>query len=120
MVSVYIKRKEADFCFDSNVWRWIVDWNFTLHDFWAEFLVPYIHCKPRLITFFKHFVRLMINVNFQSRAAYNFYLFTISKGIDNAQSFFGNVLSTKLSSHSILFNITCTSFTEGSMNRRQL
>jgi len=48
-------------------------------------------------------------------------LVVLSKGIDDAQSILGYVLSTKLSLHSILFSITCTSVTKGiMMNRRQL
>jgi len=43
------------------------------------------------------------------------------KGINDAQSLLGNILSAKLFSHSILFSITCTSVTGGiMMNRRQL
>ena len=48
---------------------------------WASYL---LHCKPRLIKLFHLF-----------HAAYILYFFTLSKSIDDAQSFLGYVLSTK-------------------------
>ena len=42
-------------------------------------------------------MRLIIRVGLQSRAVYIFYFFTLSKGRDDAKSFLGYVLSTKLS-----------------------
>jgi len=52
---------------------------------------PYsFDCKRRLLKFFHHFMRLTITV------AYIFNFFTVSKGIDDPQSFHGYVLSTKL------------------------
>jgi len=39
---------------------------------------------------------LIISCGLQSRAAYIFYFFTLAKGIDDAQSFLGYVLSTEL------------------------
>jgi len=44
------------------------------------------------------------------RAAYIFCFFTLSKGVDDAQSFLGYILSTSLYvfTHSILFRIKCT------------
>jgi len=69
--------------------------------------------------FFHHFVRLTIE------AVYTF-VSSISKGLNDAQSFLGYVFSTKLSFRIIfpLFSITSTrahSITGGNMmNRRQL
>jgi len=40
-----------------------------------------------------------------------FYFFSFLKGIDDAQSFLGYVLLTKLCSYCILFSITCASVT---------
>ena len=52
---------------------------------------PYLFdCQLRLIKVF-HFMRLTI------RAAYIFYIFALSKGIDHAQCFLGYVLSTNSS-----------------------
>jgi len=45
------------------------------------------------IVLLKHFI---ISCGLQSRAAYIFYFFTLSQGLDDAQSFFGYVLSAKL------------------------
>jgi len=59
----------------------------------------------------------MLEGGLQSRAA---YIISLPKAIDEAQSFLGYVLSTELSSHSILFSITCTNVTGRIMKRRQL
>ena len=72
--------------------------------------------------FFHHFVRLTIKGSLQSRTAYIFF-FSLSKCLDDAQSFLGYVLLTKPSLRIIfpLFSIMCTSITGGiMMNRRQL
>jgi len=72
--------------------------------------------KPRLTIFF------IILCDLLSRAAYIFYIFTLSKYTDNVHRFLGYVfVNQTLFSHSILFSITCTSVTGGiMMNRRQL
>jgi len=49
-------------------------------------------------------VLLIIEGSLQSRAVYNFYFFTLSKGIEDAQSFLGYVLSNKLS-FPVLFSL---------------
>jgi len=55
--------------------------------------LPYLFdYKPRLI---KHF--FIISCGLQSRAAYILDLFTLSKSIDDVQSFLGCIFSTKLS-----------------------
>jgi len=74
-------------------------------------LIPHLFdCKPRL-TVFHHFLRLTF-----------FYFFTLSWGIDHAQSFLATFCrANSLLAHSIIFSITCTSVTRGiMMNRRQL
>jgi len=43
-----------------------------------------IDCKPRLIHNF-----FIISCSLQSRAAHILYIFTLSKGIDDTQSFLG-------------------------------
>ena len=67
---------------------------------WVSYL---FRCKSRLIKSF-----FIIACGLQTRAAYIFCFFTSSKRIDDAQLFIGYILSTKLSSHSIFFSITCT------------
>jgi len=67
-------------------------------------------------------MRLTIKSGLQSRAAYLFF-FSLSKCVDDAQSFLGYVLLTKPSFCIIfpLFSIMCASVTGGiMMNRRQL
>ena len=56
----------------------------------------------------------------QSRAAYIFYLFTLSKGTNDARSFLGYVLSTKLSFR-ILFSAATRALTSvtGGLRRTQ-
>ena len=84
-------------------------------------IIPHLlDCKPRLIKlFFHHFVRLTIKGGLQSRAAYIFF-FSLSKCLDDAESFFGYVLLTKPSFRIIflLFSIMCTSVTGGIMMNR--
>jgi len=67
-------------------------------------------------------VFFIISCSLQSRAAYIFYFFTLSKGIIDAQSFLGCIfLNQTFFSQSMRFNITCTSVTGViMMNRRQL
>jgi len=57
---------------------------------WVSYLFD---CKPLVIKY------LIISCGLQSRVAYIFYLFTLSQGLDDAQSFFGYILSTKLFFH---------------------
>ena len=69
--------------------------------------IPYsFDCKPQIIVFF-HFMRPIIKGGWQSRAPYIFF-FTLWKGIDDAQFFLDYLLSTKISSHSVIFSITYT------------
>jgi len=63
--------------------------------FWGTVLVYLFDCKLRLEVFFQQFVRLTI----KTRAAYIFYFFTLSKGIDDAQSFLCYVFSNKCFFH---------------------
>jgi len=72
--------------------------------------------------FFQHFLWLTIKGSLQSRAAYTSF-FSLSKCLDDAQSFLGYILLT-IPSFRIIFPlicIMCTSVTGGiMMNRRQL
>jgi len=47
--------------------------------------------------FFHYFMRLIIKGGLKSRATYIFYIFTLWKGLDKAQSLLDHVLSSKLS-----------------------
>ena len=83
-----------------------------------DLYIPYLSdCKPRLIKFF-----FIVSCGLQSRAAYIFHFFTLSKGIDDVPAFLGCVIFDQtLFSHYILFSITCTYVTGAIMtNRRQL
>jgi len=88
-------------------------------------VIPYLFdCNPRLIKFcFRHFVRLIINGALRSRTAYIFlFIYLLSKGIDDAQSSLGYILSTKLSLSKLFSSeLSAPSVTGGiMMNRRQL
>jgi len=85
--------------------------------------IPYFDFKPWLMKLF-----FMISCGLQRRATNNsayIFFFSLSKGLDNAQSFHGYILLTKVFSHLILlFNITCAGahfIIRGTMmNRRHL
>ena len=65
-------------------------------------------------------MRPIVKGGLQSRAAYIFYLFTLSKGTNDARSFLGYVLSTKLSFR-ILFSAATRALTSvtGGLRRTQ-
>jgi len=82
----------------------------------------YSMVNGELRIFFHYFQRRIIKGGLQSKTTYIFYLFTLWKGIDDAQPFLGYIFFEKtLFSHIVLLSITCISVTgENMIKRRQL